>query len=107
MTELTTKEFIGVFLGVCCMLFAVGMSIKAAQEVRKRQYDDAIEDMRNSGLASIFTFLCMFGALINLSEMTDAIQRKSNSALRKKSSELSELRGQLDPQQDRWVAVDK
>lgn len=100
------QEFTGVFLGFCCTVFAVLMTMKAAQEIRERNFREAVEDLRRCGYATIFTFLCMLGALINLSEMTDAIQRKANSALRKKSAELSELRSQLDPNQDRWVAVD-
>ena len=104
---MSSQEFIGVFLGFCCTAFAVVMTMKAAQEIRERNFREAVEDLRRCSYATIFTFLCMLGALINLNEMSDAIQKKANSALRKKSAELSELRGELDPNQDRWVAVDK
>jgi hypothetical protein len=89
----------GIFLGFCCTLFGVISTMKAAQELQQKNYSDAVEDLRRCGFATIFTFLCMLGAIINLSGVTDAIQRK-------KSAELSELRGQIDPNQDRWVAVD-
>ena len=107
MNHLSTQEFIGIFLGFCCTLFAVVSTIKAAQELQQKNYVDVVADLRRCGFATIFTFLCMLGAIINLSGMTDALQRKAESALQNKSAELSELRGQLDPNQDRWVAVDK
>ena len=102
---MTTEQFIGVFLGLCTTLFGVLSTMKAAQEIREKNFSEAVEDLRRCGYATIFTFVCMLGAIINLSEFCDTVQRKANSALRKKSSELSELRGQLDPNQDRWVAV--
>jgi len=34
----------------------------------------------------------MLSAIINLNEVCDSIQRKSNSAARKKSAEIAELR---------------
>lgn len=107
MNHLTTQEFIGIFLGFCCTLFAVISTMKAAQELQQKNYSDAIEDLRRCGYATIFTFLCMLGAIINLSGVTEAVQRKANAALRKKFAELSELRSSLDPNQDRWVAIDK
>lgn len=101
------QEFTGVFLGLCTCIFGVFSTMKAAQEIRERNFREAVEDLRRCGYATIFTFICMLGAIINLNEMSESIQQKANSALRKKSAELSELRGQLDPNQDRWVAVDK
>jgi hypothetical protein len=97
----------GIFLGFCCTLFGVISTMKAAQELQQKNYFDVVADLRRCGLATIFTFLCMLGAIINLSSMTDALQRKAESALQKQSAELSKLSGQLDPNQDRWVAVDK
>ncbi len=107
MNHLSTQEFMGIFLGFCCTLFAVISTMKAAQELQQKNYSDAVEDLRRCGFATIFTFLCMLGAIINLSSMTGALQRKAESALQKQSAELSKLSGQLDPNQDRWVAVDK
>lgn len=103
--HLSTQEFIGIFLGFCCTLFAVISTMKAAQELQQKNYSEAVEDLRRCGFGTIFTFLCMLGAIINLTEFADTMQRKANSALRKKSAELTALKSSINLDEPRWVAV--
>lgn len=104
---MSSQEFFGIFGGFCATCFAVLCTMKCAQEIKQKNFTDAVEDLKRAGWGSIITFCFMLSAIINLNEVCETIQRKANSALRRKTSEISELRGQIDPNQPSWVAVDK
>jgi len=89
---MSTQEFIGIFGGFSATCFAVICTMKCAQEIQARNFQDAIDDLKRAGWGSIVTFIFMLSAIINLNEVCDSIQRKSNSAARKKSAEIAELR---------------
>lgn len=103
---MNTQEFSGIFLGFCTCLFGVFSTMKAAQEIRGGNFCDAIDDLKRCGWASIFTWLCMLGAIINLNEGMTKNEKKLNSAIRKKTSEIALLKNEVDPNQDRWIASD-
>lgn len=89
---MSTQEFIGIFGGFSATCFAVLCTMKCAQEIKQKNFIDAIEDLKRAGWGSIVTFVFMLSAIINLNEVCDSIQRKSNSAMRKKAAEVAELR---------------
>ena len=86
------QEFFGIFGGFSATCFAVLCTMKCAQEIKVKNFQDAIDDLKRAGWGSIVTFIFMLSAIINLNEVCDSIQRKSNSAARKKSAEIAELR---------------
>ncbi len=86
------QEFFGIFGGFSATCFAVLCTMKCAQEIKVKNFQDAIDDLKHAGWGSIVTFIFMLSAIINLNEVCDSIQRKSNSAARKKSAEIAELR---------------
>jgi len=86
------QEFFGIFGGFSATCFAVLCTMKCAQEIKVKNFQDAIDDLKRAGWGSIVTFIFMLSAIINLNEVCDSIQRKSNSAARKKSAEVAELR---------------
>ena len=89
---MSTQEFIGIFGGFSATCFAVICTMKCAQEIQARNFQDAIDDLKRAGWGSIVTFIFMLSAIINLNEVCGTIQRKANSAMRKKSAEVAELR---------------
>jgi hypothetical protein len=86
------QEFFGIFGGFSATCFAVLCTMKCAQEIKVKNFQDAIDDLKRASWGSIVTFIFMLSAIINLNEVCDSIQRKSNSAARKKSAEIAELR---------------
>jgi hypothetical protein len=86
------QEFFGIFGGFAATCFAVLCTMKCAQEIQARNFQDAIDDLKRAGWGSIITFGFMLSAIINLNEVCGTIQRKANSAMRKKSAEVAELR---------------
>jgi len=100
---MSTQEFFGIFGGFCATCFAVLCTMKCAQEIKQKNFIDAIEDLKRAGWGSIITFCFMLSAIINLSEVCDAIDRKARAKLRAKASEVAELR----QSESRWVAVEQ
>lgn len=100
---MSTQEFFGIFGGFCATCFAVLCTMKCAQEIKQKNFVDAIEDLKRAGWGSIITFCFMLSAIINLNEVCDAIDRKARAKLRAKASEVAELR----QGESRWVSVEQ
>lgn len=89
---MSSQEFFGIFGGFCATCFAVLCTMKCAQEIKEKNFQEAVGDLKRAGWGSIITFGFMLSAIINLNELCTTIDRKAKAKLRQKAAEVAELR---------------
>lgn len=89
---MSSQEFFGIFGGFCATCFAVLCTMKCAQEIKEKNFQEAVGDLKRAGWGSIITFGFMLSAIINLNELCTTIDRRAKAKLPQKAAEVAELR---------------